>query len=655
MLFDTDDAFEQASQFVSQVMPQFTSRLKRYDSDVPLFNRYQIENQIESAFQREVRLPSGGSIVIDQTEALVSIDINSARATRGADIEETALNTNLEAADEICRQLRLRDIGGLIVIDFIDMSTAKNQRKVENQMQEALQIDRARVQIGRISRFGLLEMSRQRLRQSLVESSGIVCPRCSGLGSIRDVESCALAVVRLIEEEALKDTSSEIRAFVPVSVSSFLLNEKRNVVSEIETRCDVRVVIIPSVDMETPHYKVERIRSQDDDAPEASYEIEVESEPDPSHATTKAPPPEQAAVKAVAPSGPPPEKQEKEAAEAQPAPKKIPRTPRKPKKNVQKKGLLARLMDSLLGTGAQETKRKQPAAKAAKTDTSAATAGDTGKSGQGQDQAKKGSGSSNRRRRRGGQGKRKPAQEQGTQQDQKSRQDQDKKDQDKKDQDKKVDRNEDQASEGEQQSSRQRDDNRGRRSQQKRSSEREQSTEEPRHEEKAEPAKDDASSGQRSDDKRNQGNRRQRGQQRRRSHEVTEEAATAESTTEATTDESSASPEPESTPAKERAANAPESTAETATSESTPTATQPEPAKKTPTETSRVDHPLHPGTRRERSSIEAGQACRGAGPVGCGATAEAAGTRAAGANDRRRTSQYPRPSCQRSSHRGRRR
>ncbi|MFT7307089.1 MAG: ribonuclease E, partial [Candidatus Azotimanducaceae bacterium] len=221
ILIDTDDAYHQAEQFVDQVMPQFKSRLKKYDSDVPLFNRYQIEGQIETAFQREVRLPSGGSIVIDPTEALVSIDINSSRATRGSHIEDTAVNTNLEAADEICRQLRLRDMGGLVVIDFIDMNAQKNQRAVENRMRDALEIDRARVQVGRISKFGLLEMSRQRLRPSLVETSGIVCPRCSGTGTIRDVESSALGVMRLIEEEALKDTSSEIRAFVPISVASF--------------------------------------------------------------------------------------------------------------------------------------------------------------------------------------------------------------------------------------------------------------------------------------------------------------------------------------------------------------------------------------------------------------------------------------------------
>ncbi|XOV88735.1 MAG: ribonuclease E [Pseudomonadota bacterium] len=306
ILIDTKEAYEQAIQFVSQVMPQYASRVKLYESDVPLFNRYQIENQIESAFQREVRLPSGGSIVIDQTEALVSIDINSARATRGADIEETALNTNLEAADEICRQLRLRDIGGLIVIDFIDMSAAKNQRQVENRMRDALQVDRARVQIGRISRFGLLEMSRQRLRQSLVESSGIVCPRCNGLGSIRDVESCALAVMRLIEEEALKESSSEIRAFLPVPVASFLLNEKRIPLCEIESHNKVRVVIIPSPELETPHYRVERIKATDDDEVEASYELTAEVEPEASEAVARSAVPEEAAVKTVSPAPLPP-------------------------------------------------------------------------------------------------------------------------------------------------------------------------------------------------------------------------------------------------------------------------------------------------------------------------------------------------------------
>jgi ribonuclease E len=307
ILIDTDDACQQANEFVEQVMPQYKNRVKRYESDVPLFNRYQIEGQIESAFQREVRLPSGGSIVIDPTEALVSIDINSARATKGADIEETAVNTNLEAAEEVARQLRLRDMGGLVVIDFIDMNSSKNQRAVENRVRDSLQIDRARVQVGKISRFGLLEMSRQRLRPSLGETSGIVCPRCSGLGSIRDIESSALAVMRLVEEEALKDTSSEIRAFLPISVASFLLNEKRVALSEIEERNKVRVIIIPAPEMETPHYRVERIRESEEDAStEASYDLTPETATEVPSAVKKAAPVEQAAVKSVQPNTPPP-------------------------------------------------------------------------------------------------------------------------------------------------------------------------------------------------------------------------------------------------------------------------------------------------------------------------------------------------------------
>jgi ribonuclease E len=300
ILIDTQEAFDQATEWVERVMPQFASRIKFYDSEVPLFSRYQIEGQIESAFQREVRLPSGGSIVIDPTEALVSIDINSSRATKGADIEETALNTNLESADEICRQMRLRDIGGLIVIDFIDMNSPKNQRAVENRMRDALEVDRARVQVGRISRFGLLEMSRQRLRPSLGETSGIVCPRCSGLGTIRDVESSALAIMRLVEEEAMKETSSEIRAFLPIAVASYLLNEKRSDLTEIEKRTEVRVVVVPSADLETPHYRVERIRASEDDNSEASYEIASELEAEVPAVAAKPVPVERAVVQAVA-------------------------------------------------------------------------------------------------------------------------------------------------------------------------------------------------------------------------------------------------------------------------------------------------------------------------------------------------------------------
>jgi len=300
VLIDTDEAFKQAASFVNQVMPHLASKIKRYSSDVPLFNRYQIEGQIESAFQREVRLPSGGSIVIDPTEALVSIDINSARATRGSDIEETALNTNLEAADEISRQLRLRDIGGLIVIDFIDMTPTKNQRAVENCMRDSLEVDRARIQLGRISKFGLLEMSRQRLRPSLRETSHIMCPRCEGLGTIRDIESSALAVLRLIQEEALKQTSTEIRAFLPVSVASFVLNEKREMIANIESQNSVRVVIIAEVEMETPHYRVERLRAEDVEEEQASYDIQsVEKDEEPETAIALRPVVRESAVVSV--------------------------------------------------------------------------------------------------------------------------------------------------------------------------------------------------------------------------------------------------------------------------------------------------------------------------------------------------------------------
>ncbi|MDM1706881.1 ribonuclease E [Thiopseudomonas alkaliphila] len=288
VLIDTLDAQKEALAFIEQVMPQYASKVKLYQDSVPLFNRFQIESQIESAFQREVKLPSGGALVIDPTEALVSIDINSARATRGSDIEETALQTNLEAAEEIARQLRLRDIGGLIVIDFIDMTPAKNQRAVEDRMRECLEVDRARVQVGRISRFGLLEMSRQRLRPSLGETSGIVCPRCNGQGVIRDVESISLAILRLIEEEALKERTAEVRARVPFQVAAFLLNEKRNAITKIELRTRVRIFILPDEHLETPHFEVMRLR---DDNPEAmsglsSYEMASDDNNDEQAAST---------------------------------------------------------------------------------------------------------------------------------------------------------------------------------------------------------------------------------------------------------------------------------------------------------------------------------------------------------------------------------
>ncbi len=279
IIIDDPEVFNDAKKFVETVMPHNVQKLKLYEDTVPLFNRYQIESQIESAFDREVTLPSGGAIVIDHTEAMISIDINSARATKGSDIEETATNTNLEAADEIARQLRIRDLGGLIVIDFIDMMANKNQREVENRLREALKIDRARVQIGRISRFGLLEMSRQRLRPSLEESSQIVCPRCTGHGTIRSIESLALGVLRLIEEEALKDKTSIITAKLPVDVTSFLLNEKRSNIGDIEARNRVQIIIIPDPILETPHFNVERTRDEGKEiVSRPSYELIPEQE-----------------------------------------------------------------------------------------------------------------------------------------------------------------------------------------------------------------------------------------------------------------------------------------------------------------------------------------------------------------------------------------
>lgn len=263
ILIDHPQVFEEACEFIEQVMPQYRRKVRHYRDDVPLFSRYQIESQIESVFQREVRLPSGGAIVIDHGEALTSIDINSARATRGADIEETALNTNLEAADEVARQLRLRDMGGLFVIDFIDMSPARNQREVENRLKDALKEDRARVQVGRISRFGLLEMSRQRLRPSLGESSQNLCPRCNGHGFIRGIESLGLSVLRIIEEDAMKESTARIVAQLPVEVATFLLNEKREAIHAIEQRQSINVVLIPNVHLDTPHYQIERVRAQD--------------------------------------------------------------------------------------------------------------------------------------------------------------------------------------------------------------------------------------------------------------------------------------------------------------------------------------------------------------------------------------------------------
>ncbi|MFB0825169.1 Rne/Rng family ribonuclease [Chromobacterium violaceum] len=263
VLIDTEEIHDQARQFMSHVMPNMLSRVKLYKDHVPLFSRFQIEHQIETAFSRSVQLPSGGAIVIDHTEALVSIDVNSARATKGADIEETAVKTNLEAAEEIARQLRLRDLGGLVVIDFIDMENPKNQRDVENRLRDVLKHDRARVQMGKLSRFGLLELSRQRLQPSLGETSHEPCPRCHGIGFIRGTESSALHILRIIQEEAMKENTGAVHAQVPVDVATFLLNEKRAEIHSIEERLDVDVVLIPNIHLETPHYKIVRVRHDD--------------------------------------------------------------------------------------------------------------------------------------------------------------------------------------------------------------------------------------------------------------------------------------------------------------------------------------------------------------------------------------------------------
>ena len=294
ILIDNPEIHERALKFMQQVMPQNLNRLKLYQDETPLFSRFQIEHQIESAFSREVRLESGGAVVFDHTEALVTIDVNSARATKGADIEETALNTNLEAAEELARQLRLRDLGGLIVIDFIDMTPARNQRAVENQLIEALKADRARVQVGRISRFGLLEMSRQRLRPSLGESSSLVCPRCDGTGHVRSVQSSALYVLRYIQEEAMKENTAALHVHLPVETATYLLNEKRHEISTIETRLGTPILIIPDPELETPHYHVRRLRGEEYEAQSEipSYEIELQEdeEEEPRH-TRPAPAP----------------------------------------------------------------------------------------------------------------------------------------------------------------------------------------------------------------------------------------------------------------------------------------------------------------------------------------------------------------------------
>ncbi|MBS1208862.1 MAG: ribonuclease, Rne/Rng family [Proteobacteria bacterium] len=345
ILIDTDEIYEQAKAFMGTVMPANVNRVKRYHDDVPLFSRFQIEHQIESAYGRQVTLPSGGAIVIDHTEALVSVDVNSGRATRGSDIEDTALRTNLEAADEVARQLRLRDLGGLIVIDFIDMENPRNQREVENRLRDALRYDRARVQTGKISRFGLLELSRQRLRPALAETSYITCPRCTGTGHIRSTESAALHILRILEEEAMKENTGALHTQVPVDVATFLLNEKRDDIAKIELRHKVNLLIIPNRHLETPAHEIVRLRHDQLNQEESSvpsYRMAVqptESTYTPPSAQTEVKPVRQeAAIKGITPD--------------QPAPMVEPRTPRASKpveKSGESKGLFRRIMDWLSG------------------------------------------------------------------------------------------------------------------------------------------------------------------------------------------------------------------------------------------------------------------------------------------------------------------
>ena len=352
VLIDSKEVYDAAMDFVQQVMPNSVSKIKYYDDTVPLFNRFQVENQIESAYRREVQLPSGGAIVIDHTEALISIDINSARATKGGDIEETATNTNLEAADEVARQLRLRDLGGLVVIDFIDMMNNRNQRAVENRLNAAVQADRARVQIGRISRFGLMEMSRQRLKPSLGESTQIVCPRCTGQGTIRTVESLALSLVRILEEEALKAGTVRVDIQVPVDVATYILNEKRQAILDVEKLSGVHVLIVANPTLETPQYKVERVRKSEHDETDemASYQrAEIDTKYSVDVTQEKSIQPEKAAVSSISPGRRP--------------------TATKPvvEDNVKSKGLLDKIVSIFSGDKQEEPEVKKAESRPNKT------------------------------------------------------------------------------------------------------------------------------------------------------------------------------------------------------------------------------------------------------------------------------------------------
>jgi len=392
ILIDSKEVYDYAQDFMTQVMPHNKKKLKFYDDSVPLFSRYQVESQIETAFQHEVRLPSGGAIVIDRTEALVSIDINSSRATQGSDIEETALNTNLEAAEEIARQLRLRDLGGLIVIDFIDMTPSRNQREVENRLREALKMDRARVQVGRISRFGLLEMSRQRLRPSLEESIQTTCPRCKGEGSIRNVESLALSILRLIEEEAMKENSARIEAQLPLQVATFLLNEKRKAVSEIEARHDIHVVLVPNPALDTPSYEVKRIKAEELKEIEgaSSYQIIKDIENEEETVARQQAQSEQPAVSRVQPSTP------------VPAPAAAPTPKASAAQRDAEAGFIKRMWNGLFGNNKEEAEEKDEKPPQKKQETKTGEKSGTRRSGQ-QARGNGGGGRRSSSRRGGGQ------------------------------------------------------------------------------------------------------------------------------------------------------------------------------------------------------------------------------------------------------------
>ncbi|MDI3383028.1 Rne/Rng family ribonuclease [Xenophilus aerolatus] len=415
ILIDTDDIYEQAQQFMAHVMPEHAARVKRYRDDAALFSRFQIEHQIESAYARTVQLPSGGAIVIDHTEALVSVDVNSARAIKGGDIEETATRTNLEAADEVARQMRLRDLGGLIVIDFIDMDESKNRREVESRLRDALRQDRARVQFGSISKFGLMEMSRQRLKPALSEGSSIPCPRCGGSGHIRDTESSALQILRIIQEESMKDNTAAVHVQVPVEVASFLLNEKRTEITKIELKQRVNVLMVPNKTLETPNYKLERLKHDDPrlDHLRASYTMAEEAD-DPTRVTRRSQEPtnkQTPVIKGVLPDAPAPVVAPKEVAPPAPAPVPVaapaPAAPRAPAE----RGFFAWLK-GLFGGGAHDAPAPAPAPAPAVTAADEAkparregSRGEQRRGGRGEGRGRDGEGRSSRDgERRGGRG-----------------------------------------------------------------------------------------------------------------------------------------------------------------------------------------------------------------------------------------------------------